>query len=226
MGNTSLNTSLFLNSNELPIVDTIKDLGITFDSQLIFTCHIEQIVARAFTRANLIHKCFISRDTNSLTRAFVVYVRPLLEYGSSIWSPHHATKIKHVESVQRRFTKRLPGLEHMRYHERLEYLGLESLEMRRLRHDLIFTYKVVFGLVNDTCSELFEISSSSFTTRGHAYKLFKRYSRIDSRKHFFAERVIQPWNSLSAKSENFRNLASFRNFIKCVDLTNYVSLGF
>jgi len=46
---------------------------------LTFTYHIYQIVARAFMQAHLIHKRFVSRDTASLTHAFVVYVRPLLE---------------------------------------------------------------------------------------------------------------------------------------------------
>ena len=100
---------------------------------------IDQIVARACTRANFVHKCFISRDTNILTRAFVVYVRPLLEYGSSVWSTHHAREFKQAESVQTRFTKRLPGLKYLHYHERLQYLGLETLEMRRLRQDLVIT---------------------------------------------------------------------------------------
>ena len=168
MGNTSCITNLFLNANKLPVADKIKDLGLTIDSQLTMDKHsrvtFDYIVARAFTRANLIRKCFISRDTNSSIRAVVVYVRPLLEYGSlCILSPHYAGKIKQVESVQRRFTKRLPGLKHLHFHERLEYLGLETLEMRRLRQDLVFTYKVIFGLVNDSCSELFEMSNSSVT---------------------------------------------------------------
>ena len=135
-----------------PVVDRVKDLGIVMDLHLTFTHHIDQIVARAFTRANLIHKCFVSREAGSLTRAFTVYVRPLLEYGSPVWSPHHSGKIALIESVQRRFTKRLPGLRNVEYKVRLEQLGLETLEMRRLRNDLIFTYKVYL------CKQLFSLN--------------------------------------------------------------------
>jgi len=42
-----------------------------------------------------------------------------------------------MEKVQRRFTKRLPGLKHKSYNERLRYAGLPSLELRRLHLDLI-----------------------------------------------------------------------------------------
>jgi len=61
----------------------VKDLGVIVDSHLSFDTHISTTVARAFTRVNLIHKCFISRNAETSWRAFVVYVRPLLEYCSS-----------------------------------------------------------------------------------------------------------------------------------------------
>jgi len=49
--------------------------------------------------------------------------------------------IDKLEKVQRRFTKRLPGLKHYTYFQRLNRLDLESLELRRLGQDLILTYK-------------------------------------------------------------------------------------
>jgi hypothetical protein len=226
VGRMRCNESLFLNANMLPIVDKVKDLGIVVDSNLTFTCHIDQIVARAFTRAGLIHKCFVSRDTASLTRAFTVYVRPLLEYGSPVWSPYHSGKIIQIERVQRRFTKRLPGLTNVSYQERLEQLGLESLEMRRLRQDLTFAYKIIFGLVDNSCTGFFIMSNSNNSTRGHGFKIYQRHCRVDSRKYFFAERIIKPWNCLPAKSEHFKSLATFKAFVKTVNLTKFVSLGF
>ena len=110
IGNTRCNDNLFLNVNMLPVVDRVKVLGIVMDSYLTFTHHLDQTVARAFTRPNLIHKCFVSLDTATLTRSFIVYVRPLLECGLPVWSPHHSGKIVQTASVQWRFTKRLPGL--------------------------------------------------------------------------------------------------------------------
>jgi len=45
-----------------------------------------------------------------LKRAFIVYVRPLLEYNSVVWSPYYKQDIETIERVQRRFSKRLPVL--------------------------------------------------------------------------------------------------------------------
>ena len=75
-----------------------------------------------------------------LTRAYLVYVRPLLEVNSVIWSPHYKQDIDLIERVQRRFTKRLPGYSNYTYNERRTLLNLPSLELRRLRLDLIWCY--------------------------------------------------------------------------------------
>jgi len=95
-------------------------------SDLSFATHVNTIAAKAHTRACLIHKCFISRDAVILTRAFVTYVRPILEYASVIWSPYHVNKISKVETVQRRYTKRITGLRDIPYVERLKKLQLHG----------------------------------------------------------------------------------------------------
>ena len=84
------------------------------------------------SRANLILRCFHSRDRTLLTTALCTYVRPLLEYCSSVWYPHTKCLINKIEKVQRYFTKRIVGLRNMSYDDRLHTLGLKSLEDRRV----------------------------------------------------------------------------------------------
>jgi len=66
------------------------------------------------------------------------------------------------------------------------------------------------------------MSNSSISTQGHDYKLFQSYSRVDTRKHFFAERSIKPWNSLPANNDTFKSLATFKSFVYSANLTNFV----
>ena len=202
----------------------IKDLGITIDSNLGFSSHINNIVARAHARSCLIYKCFISKDTTTLLRAFTTYVRPLLEYATCIWSPQHVTAVRQIESVQRRFTKRLPGLKHLSYDDRLVVLGIEKLELRRLKQDLIMAYKILFGLLDVDANELFTVHKTNYDTRGHAHKLLQGHCRTDVRKHFFTERVVKIWNSLPAEEANFCNVKVFSNFLDKLDLHNYLSV--
>jgi len=99
-------------------------------------------VARALVGSNLIdlHKCFVSRDVFTLLRAFKVYILPIIEYASCVWSPYHVNLVKLTEYVRRKFTKRLPGYASLSYKDRLSRLGLDSLELRRLRYDLLYLH--------------------------------------------------------------------------------------
>jgi len=81
--------------------------------------------------------------------------------------------------------------------QRLLSLNLPSLELRRLHFDLIWCYKVVFGVVDISCSNIFALRSE-YVTRGHPYKIFKR--SCTARSSFFSERVIDIWNSLPSKT--------------------------
>jgi len=76
------NVDMLLGDNKIVTVDSIKNLEIIMNSELKFSKHIGNIVARAHARANLVHKYFLSQGVQTLTRALTVYVRPLLEYGS------------------------------------------------------------------------------------------------------------------------------------------------
>ena len=62
------------------------------------------------------------------------------------WSPYLRKDVLAIEGAQRRFTRLIPGMAGLSYEERLSGLGLYSLEFRRVRGDLIETYKILTGL--------------------------------------------------------------------------------
>ena len=55
-------------------------------------------------------------------------VRPIIEYGHSVWQPHPKGLRQSLEDVQRRATRMLAGMSNLDYPERLKALGLPSLE--------------------------------------------------------------------------------------------------
>ena len=62
-----------------------------------------------------------------------------------IWNPYLKKDIACLEKIQRRAAKLVLGFNKMSYELRLEALGLYSLQLRRLRGDLIETYKSLTG---------------------------------------------------------------------------------
>jgi len=126
LGNISVdNVQYSIGKQPVNIVSEVRDLGVIVDPALKFNSHINYIVAKANTRA-LIHKCFLSHNPKVMLRAFKVYVRPLLEYATSVWSPYFNYAIDKIESVQRKITKRLKGCKYLAYPTRLSLLNLPS----------------------------------------------------------------------------------------------------
>jgi len=201
--NVTSNNKLTLDSNSCNSVDNIdisnvhqiRDLGVVVDSKLKFTAHISKIASTAKQRSSLLFRAFLTREPKFLVMAYKSYVLPLLEYCSPVWSPHSFSDILLLESVQRRFTKRIPGLVHMSYCERLAALNMITLERRRLHFDLAFCYKLLNGLI-DSVPDNYGLELSSRKSRGHSFKLVINNPRIDARKYFFSSRICEPWNSL------------------------------
>ena len=202
-----------LAGSTLSEVHEIKDLGILFDSKLSFSAHISKIIGCAKQRLFLLYKCFITKDSALLIKAFTIYVRPMLEYCSQVWSPYTKHDVDRIESVQRLFTKRLRGFEGLSYPERLIKANLNSLELRRVRADLILCYKMLHNLI---CIDmkLFFYKDNNDKTRGHSFKLRSNIPRLDTRKNFFGCRIVSIWNQLSRKTVEAQSADSFKKNLK------------
>ena len=81
---------------------------------------------------------------------------------------------------------------------------------RRNRADIIEVFKMVKQLSSIPWSRFFKRAEDS-VTRGHSWKLVKESCRLDCRLHFFSQRVINRWNSLSQADINAATVNSFKN---------------
>jgi len=214
----------FFNLNaDLPDCSTVKDLGVTVNDLLTPCDHIAKTVCTAFQQVNLIYRTFVSRDLSSLVCAYCTYIRPLLEYNSVVWSPSNLgdTDIRCVESVQRKFTKRLPSFHNLSYTVRTEKLGLTTLELRRVHFDLVVCYKIVINFIKVQFDDFFSFILVT-KTRGHPYRLFVNFATNNVRKNFFAHRVVRYWNFLPADVVYFCSLCHFRQTITRVSFSEFL----
>ena len=114
-----------------------------------------------------------------------------------------------IEGVQRRFTRLIPRMAGLSYVERLERLGLYTLEFRRIRGDLIETYKIIKGLDTLEAGNMFPMLGES-RTRGHSLRIRSRPFRTEMRKNFFSQRVVNLCNSLLQKAVEANSLNAFK----------------
>ena len=194
IGNNNPNHRYKMNGQKLEQIEEEKDLGVIVDNKLKFHKQTSAAVKKANSRLGLIKKSFAVLDHNTLPLLYNPLVRSHLEYGNVIWGPFYKGDIEAVERVQRRATKLVQPIRELSYEDRLRYLGLPSLQHRRRRGDMIYTYKIFTGVVDINKDDFFETSTSS--TRGHRYKIMKKRAIKASRVNTFSNRVIDDWNSL------------------------------
>ena len=48
-------------------------------------------------------------------------------------------------------------------------------------------------------------------TRGHKFKLIKDRSRLDIRKHYFSQRIVNDWNKLPTSVVEAESVNAFKN---------------
>ena len=140
---------------------------------------------------------------------FKSIVCPHLEYGSNIWSVIYKKEAIQIENVQRRATKLVKNISHLSYTERLKYLGLPSLQYRRLRADMVETYKILNDVDHVQHEKIFPIRTSN--TRGHKHKIFKKNCRLNIRKYSFSQRIVDAWNNLPTNVVESKTVNAFKS---------------
>ena len=71
------------------------------------------------------------------------------------------------------------GLSNLSYGERLNVCNLEPLELRRIRMDMLFVYKLFHGYVKNNLLEYANVSTGVLNTRVNLFKLKKTHAKLN-----------------------------------------------
>ncbi|KAF7248244.1 LINE-1 retrotransposable element ORF2 protein [Varanus komodoensis] len=172
-----------------------RDLGVLVDCRLNMSQQCDAVVKRANATLGCIARSVPFKSREVLLPLYTTLVRPQLEYRVQFWAPHYRKDIARLESVQRRATRLVAGLQGMPYEARLRELGLFSLEKRRLRGDMLATYRYVRRRHMEMGRDLF-FPAEEGRTRSNGAKLREPRFHLDARKHFLTVRTPRVWNGL------------------------------
>ena len=139
-----IHASYTLEGTDLENVESIKYLGVTITSDLRWNTHVSNVCTKAnrslgFPRRKKIHSCpQVVKEA-----AYKGLVRPVLDYGSSVWDTPGVVLQEELESVQKRSARFVTG----NYsYETGSMTGIpgqlkwESLKKRRKDNRLILLY--------------------------------------------------------------------------------------
>jgi hypothetical protein len=209
--------SYSMNNQQLSATEEERDIGVCVARNLKPSAQCALAARTAQTVLSQLSRAFHYRDRHVFKRLYVQYVRPHLEFASVAWTPWHEADKTVLERIQQRAVSMISGLKGATYEEKLAELGLTTLEERRHQTDMLQTFKIMRGFDNvDSATWFQRVDTSVRTTRSAADPLNLRAqpARLDIRRNFFSNRVIEPWNLVPSELKNARTVGYFKRAYK------------
>ena len=154
---------------------------------------------------------------------FKTYVRPILKYAYIVWNPFRICDINNIENVQSRFTKKIIWTLNLSNEDRLTYLKLDRLEMRRILFDATLTFNIIKISVVPFEDFYATPPSTSTTTRSSTNEvLYAQKFRLDCRKFNFCNRSTLLWNKLPLKVKHVNTVREFLKNLETFDLKQFL----
>ena len=190
---------------------SVRDLGILLSDDCSWTLHIARISLDARRMAGWVCRAFKSRSATTMMTLYKSLVRCKLEYCSPLWSPFKVGNIQTIEDVQRFFTRKVEGMEGLRYPERLKALRLQSLQRRRERYTIIQMWKIYNGASPNSTGIRFYLHQR-LGIKAEVPSLYTGAQRSVSTKYFnsFGVRAARLWNTLPKNVNTAVTLESFK----------------
>jgi Reverse transcriptase (RNA-dependent DNA polymerase)/Endonuclease-reverse transcriptase len=190
-----------------------RDIGVTVTKDLKPAAQCSKAARTAMTVLSQISRSFTYRDKKYFTALYQRYVRPHLEFSVPAWSPWLQKDIETLEKVQKRAVNMISGLQGS-YVEKLEQIGMQSLESRRDEADMVLVYKILNGNCAVRREKWFEVENrgTGATTRAatNGTRIRTPIARTEKRRNFFSVRVCEKWNKLPAEAKNAKNVDKFK----------------
>lgn len=215
------------NDTPIPkISHEVRDLGIYVTPDLKWATHIKLKCRTANAKFFSIFKAFKSNDPKFLTRLYVCYVRPILEFASPVFNSNCIGNIDAMESVQKRVTRAIvrrcfyktfkPPKKFPTYETRLALLDLEKIRARALRNDLVHVYKYMNGLLENNSKNAPNFKTATF--KRNRLEFYVPLSRLQVRRNSFFIRAVRLFTKLDQKVVAAPSTNCFRNKLKKVDV--------
>ncbi len=216
---------LSLLGHDLVPVQTVKDLGVTFDKNLTFNDHTVKTVSSCMSALGQINRVKHVFKKELLVMIINGLVFSKLYYCSSVWSNTTDSNIKKFQRVQN-FAARI--VTNTRKYDHITP-ALKSLKWTPVKTNLYFrdavmAFKCMMGMVP-------EYLSNKFSTRGsvsgrktrNSEKLHIPLCKTKAGQRSFSYRIVNIWNNLPLFVKTSECLSIFKSRLRKHLLNEYLS---
>lgn len=151
---TKFDSCYNISNTTLKKVSEVKDLGVIFDTELRFECHVNNVIKRGLKMLG-----FINRNTKefknvtALKNLYSALVRSHIDYCSIVWYPSYQNNIQRLEKIQRRFIGKLSFITNIyknikKYEDRLQHFNFITLYKRNDIQRILFLFKICNQLID------------------------------------------------------------------------------
>ena len=214
LGRTNERRIYSMNGTQLITTEMEKDIGVLVCENLKPSKQCEKAARTAQGVLTQVLRTLSYRDRTVLPKIYVQYVRPHLEFAIQAWAPWQQGDINLIEDVQRRMVRQVTGLQGRTYEERLDELGMVTLEKRRRAQDLVQAHKILHEVDDVDSRTWFERpDQNQHRTRTAEWGLRQsgHPPRLELRKNFFSQRVVTEWNNLPGPMRSTKSLNEFKS---------------
>ena len=207
-----------LHNQVLSTTRTAKYLGITIDDKLQWTDHIRSVCKKANGLLAFLKRNIKSCPQHIKAKCYCAFVKPVLEYGSCVWDPHHQTHIDNLEKIQKnagRFVTKNYNYTKGNNKVNMIKLGWAPLKEHRARNKLTLLYKAINGQATLLLDSFDMINSR---TRSGVQSFLLPSSNLDCQLHSYFPRTFRLWNKLPPVTKLSKDAEDFKNKLKITTL--------
>lgn len=211
--NRAQHPPLFMQNVQITEVDSHKHLGIVFSRDCSWHKHINYISEKAWTRINIMRKLKFQLDRKSLETIYIVFIRPLLEYGDVIWDNCTQYEKRELDKIQNEAARIATGATKLVSLNALyTEIGWESLEQRRMNHRLTLFYKMKHNIAPQYLASLVPepVSNISSYNLRNSNNLRGINARTNQYQHSFLPKTAKDWNNLPFEMQQCTSVNSFK----------------
>ena len=195
--NKKIHASYTLEGTDLENVESIQYLGVTITSDLRWNTHVSNVCTKANRTLGFLRRNLYSCPQEVKEAAYKGLLRPVLDYGISIWDPKGVVLQEELESVQKRAARFVAGNYNYETGSMTGILGQlkwESLVKRRKGNRLILLYKGLKDKASVPTDDL--IPKTRRCRNQHSMAFQTPIANTDVYKGSFFPQTIRNWNTL------------------------------